>query len=284
MLSKRFMFKYNKAKKTTYELLDGEDAGPLELFIQWFIIVLVIANVLAVVAGSVDSIEQDFGNVLLVFEKISMALFSIEYMLRLWSCTADPQWKHPIKGRIRYILTGMALIDLFAILPGFLPILFHHADMRFLRIVRLIRILRILKLGRYSESVQMLGRIIKRKREELYVTLFVAVVIMLLSASMLYTVEHDIQPKVFGSIPQAMWWAVVTMTTVGYGDIYPVTAIGKILASICTLLGIALFAMPTAILASGFSEELNARKTPQVCPHCGKKLNTKKEQTLLNDA
>lgn len=237
---------------------------------QWLILGLIFLNTVAVILDSIESVWRQYSNFLYGFEVVSVFVFTLEYLLRLWTCVEDQRWRGGIRGRFRFALTWMALIDLLAIMPFFLPALFHHLDLRFLRAIRLLRVFRILKVGRYSESLKMLGRVLRAKREELYITLSVVLILLVVSSSLMYLAEHQAQPKAFGNIPEAMWWAVVTLTTVGYGDVYPVTVVGKCIAAVISLLGIALFSMPTAILAAGFIEEVHNRAKPaSVCPHCG---------------
>ena len=152
----------------------------------------------------------------------------------------------------------MALIDLLAILPFYLP--FAGIDLRFIRIFRLFRIFRLLKISRYINAAEMIRNVIVNKKEELLISLFAISVILLVVSSFMYFVEGDIQPQAFGSIPKSLWWGVITMTTVGYGDVYPVTTVGKILGSIVAMLCVGIVALPTGLLASGFSDEIKKRK------------------------
>jgi len=237
-----------------------------------FIVVLIILNIVAVIFETVQPLAVRFGPVFRYFEIFSVIVFSIEYILRVWTCTVNARYRSTIKGRIKYVLSPLAVIDLFAILPFYLPILIPF-DLRFLRAFRLFRLVRILKIGRYSEAAKLFGKVLKAKKEELVTAAFVIFILLIISSSLLYFVEHEAQPNKFKNIPEAMWWGVMTLTTVGYGDIYPVTAIGKLLASIMSLLGIGLFAMPAGILAAGFVEEIRTKKEAvKKCPHCGTKI------------
>ncbi|MBU4556466.1 MAG: ion transporter [Actinobacteria bacterium] len=231
--------------------------------------VLIVLNVVAVVLESVDSIGVPLTAFFSAFEIFSVAVFTIEYVLKLWACTADTRYAGPVFGRLKYALTPMVLIDLAAFAPfymWFLPL-----DLRFLRVMRLFRLLRVLKLGRYSKSLTLVVRVLKRKSSDLAVAVIVLLVMLVLASSAMFYVEHDAQPDAFSSIPAAMWWGVATFTTVGYGDIYPVTPLGKILGSFIAVLGIGIFALPAGILASGFSEE-TAGQGSTICPHCGEAL------------
>ena len=162
------------------------------------------------------------------------------------------------------------------IMPFYLPFLLP--DLRLLKITRVIRIIQLLKLGRYSNSLRTLLKILKAKKEDLLISLLALIIILVFASSLIYFVENKAQPEVFSSIPHAMWWGVITLTTVGYGDIYPVTPMGKMLGAIISILGIGLFSLPTGILASGFAEELaNRQRAKQQtivkkCPHCGRRI------------
>lgn len=170
------------------------------------------------------------------------------------------------------MLTPLALIDLFAFLPFYIPMIIPF-DLRFLRGFRLLRLIRVLKIGRYSEVVKLFGRVFKAKIAELMTAISLIFVLLIISSSLLYYVEREAQPDKFSSIPQAMWWGVVTLTTVGYGDIYPITTMGKIMASVISLLGIGLFALPTGILSAGFVEEIKKKVKVKKCQHCGAELD-----------
>jgi len=235
-----------------------------------FILVLIFLNVAAVIIGTVADIERQFGSYLYAFEVFSVAVFTVEYLLRLWACVASPAYADPIRGRLRLVLSPMALIDLTAILPFYLP--FVGIDLRFVRIFRLMRLFRVAKLGRYVEGLQMIGRVLRRKREELILAVVVWSFLLVISGSLMYYTEHAVQPDKFTDIPTTMWWAVMTLTTIGYGDVYPVSPLGRVLASLVAVIGIGLFALPTAILGSAFIEAAQERKQKRICPHCGKEL------------
>jgi voltage-gated potassium channel len=184
----------------------------------------------------------------------------------------EPAYSRPVRGRVRFGLTPLALVDLSAVLPFYLP--FLHADLRVMRMFRMVRILRVMrvaKLGRYSESLQMLLRVLRSRATQLAGAVSILLILLVVAASVMYYAENDAQPKTFSSIPAAMWWAAVTLTTVGYGDMVPVTAVGRITGAITAMLGIGMFALPCAILGAGFMEELDQKK-PRKCPHCGKDL------------
>ena len=254
-----------------YKLLNGETKSKAvnKIFLISFFIIILL-NVIAVVLETDVNIYQQYQNVFSNFEIFSVTIFTIEYLLRLWTCTADKRFKQILLGRVKFVLTPMALVDLFAFLPFYIPMIIP-LDLRFIRAFRLFRIFRILKVGRYSESYSLIARVVKKKKEVLLITVFTVFVMLVIASTLMYYVENAAQPKAFSSILNSMWWGVATLTTVGYGDIFPVTPLGKFLGAIIALLGIGIFALPTSIMASGFTEELTNKKKA-VCPHCKKEL------------
>ncbi len=252
---------------------------------DYFFVGFIILNVLAVCLGTVDSIKANHEQIFYRFEVFSILFFTVEYLLRLWCCTISHKYRHPLWGRIRYILSPLALIDLFVILPLYLPL--KTTDLRFARSLRLFQFLRFLKLSRYLKSLKMLGEVLANRQEELVSTVITVMMLLLFSGSLIYFAEHEAQPEQFPHIPAAMWWAVVTLTTVGYGDVYPVTLLGRILGGIVAILGVGIVALPAGIVATSFAEVLEKKKQKQKpklksCPHCGKPLNqrpAKKKKT-----
>lgn len=251
-----------------HHLIFAAPTGGSARWVQGGIQVLIFLNVVAVALETVRSLRADYGTAFRAFEWLSVGLFTIEYIARVASCTCEERFARPVVGRLRYMLTPMALVDLLAIAPAYLPWLIAM-DLRQLRALRLVRVFRVLKLGRYSRAVRSLGAALTRKREELAVTLLAMSILLVLASSALFYAEHEAQPESFSSIPASMWWAVTTLTTVGYGDMAPVTVIGKLAAALVAILGLALFALPAGVLASAFVEQVKAERK---CPHCGRDL------------
>lgn len=204
---------------------------------------------------SVHSIAVEYADLLRGFEILSVVVFTIEYILRIWSCPVDKRYSGGIGGRIKYAISFMALVDLVAILPFYLPFLIQ-LDLRFVRVLRLLRLFRLAKLSRYTSALAQLGQVFRSRREHLVITFAGIIIILVFASGLMFYVENQAQPDHFSSIPETMWWAVCTMTTVGYGDVYPVTALGKILAGVVSILGLCLFAVPAGIISSGFIEIL----------------------------
>ena len=197
-----------------------------------------------------------------------MIIFTGEYFLRMWSCTAVEEYRHSFFGRIKYFFSPMALIDFIAIAPFYLT--FMIADARILRILRFLRVLKVTKHFHHSNTFHIITNTIFKKKSELISSLVLMFSLLLICATGVFFAENATQPDKFSSIPSAMWWAVATLTTVGYGDIFPVTSLGKILGSVSAIFGIGLFALPAGLLASGFSDEMKEKN--KFCPHCGEKL------------
>lgn len=264
-------------RQRVFEILEVADAGDrASQIFDISLLVLILANLVVITLETVEGLTTQYRTYFEICEIVSISIFTVEYLLRVWSCTASPDFRHPLVGRIKFLFTPLAIIDLMALTPFYLPLLIP-IDIRFIRFVRLLRVLRLFKLSRYFQSFQVLGNILKSKRDELLVTLMGVFGLLWLASTMMYFIEHDAQPEAFANIPATMWWGVATLTTVGYGDIYPVTTAGRVLGSVISILGIGLFALPTGILASGFTEELDRRKQlpspePSTCPHCGKPL------------
>jgi voltage-gated potassium channel len=248
-------------------------------FFNYFMVCLILLNVTVVILETVRGIHATFLWEFFIIDLVSVIIFSIEYFLRLWVCTLYEEYSHPITGRLRFAVTPYMIIDALAIFPFYLPLIIpvNLVDLRFLRILRLFRILRILKLGRYSDAVNTFHRILTRKKEQLLLALSLLLIVMVLASALMYDAEHEAQPEVFASIPHSMWWALVTLATVGYGDVYPVTAAGKILSGVVVIVGIMIFALPTAIFAAGFVEEIE-QDQEVYCPHCGKKIDKESPQ------
>lgn len=270
-------FKYHQFKINVHRLLEINTVSSTQFkLFHLFMIFLIILNVLAVMLETVEEIAVQQADSLLWFEYFSVAVFSMEYLLRIWCCNANRKYGGHIVGRIKFLFTPMALMDLLAILPFYLPLLITF-DLRFIRLIRLLRIFRLFKLGRYSSAYTLIKHVILAKKEYLIITLVFGSSLLISSSCIIYFAEHEAQPQVFSSIPAAMWWGIVTLTTVGYGDAYPITPLGKFLSGIIALLGIGLFALPAGILASGFSDEIQKQQCKTICPHCGKDIMGAKE-------
>ena len=239
-----------------FEMTDPQDL--LTRAFSFFIISLISLNLICIVLESIPELDLLYRNEFLAIEIVSTIIFALEYSLRLWSCVeSKTSNKSPLKSRVGYALSPLAIVDLLAFLPSILQLIFPGIDLRFLRVLRL---LRVFKLTRYFTSFELLLNVLHEERKNLAGIFFLLIVILTLAASALYLVEKDIQPDKFGSIPQSMWWAIAALTTVGYGDVYPLSAAGQILGSLVTIVGIGMVALPSGILASAFSEQMRRKR------------------------
>lgn len=244
-------------------------------FFEYFISCLIIINMIAIVLESYDEIHKIYGFYFYALELFSIIIFSLEYIVRIWIANIlNPNLK-PSKARYKYVTSFMGIVDLISIVPFFLPFLIK-IDLRILRTLRLFRLLRLLKLKRYFKSLSIIKNVVLKTKNEILVTIFLVFILLILASTLMYNIEKNAQPEAFKNIGQAMWWAVATLTTVGYGDIYPVTGIGKILSAFIALLGIGIVALPTGIISSAYIEEvrkLRLKNEEFNCPHCGKEIN-----------
>ena len=212
------------------------------------LIVLIVLNAAAVVLATVEPLSRSYAAWFAAFEVLSVAAFTAEYGLRLWSCVVDERYRAPVAGRLRYAVTPLALVDLLAILPFYLAPLIPGADLRLLRVLRLVRLL---KLTRYSPSLALLLHVLREEARPILASLFILSLLLLLGSGLGYLAERDAQPEAFGSIPAAMWWAISTMTTVGYGDVVPVTPLGMVVGGCLGVIGLGMVALPAGFNGNG---------------------------------
>ena len=230
-------------------------------FLDFCLVLLILINVVAIVIESVQSIAIEYHFYFIWIEIISVGIFTIEYFSRLWACVDKEKYRNSgdshLKIRLKYITSPLALIDLLAILPTYL-MLFVSFDLRFLRVIRLMRVF---KLTRYSRAMQLLLQSFKEEASSLGAAFFIMAIVLILASCGIYLMEHDVQPDKFGSIPESMWWAMATLTTVGYGDVVPITPVGRFFGGVITVLSMGMVAIPTGLLASSFSDQLRKRRT-----------------------
>ena len=247
-------------RKRLWQILEkGNEKDRVSVYTDIFLITLIILNIIAVILETVDSIYSAYSFYFIIFERSSTFIFLVEYILRVWVSIEDINKKDKISNfiiRVKYIGSWPAIIDLLAVLSGLLPMIFEID----LRILRALRMLRLLKFSRYFKVMNLLLGVLKEERQSFLAAMFLLTIAMLIASTGIYIFEKDAQPNKFGSIPEAMWWAVATLTTVGYGDVTPITAMGKIFGALITIIGIGTVALPSGILASGFSDQLKRRK------------------------
>lgn len=261
----------NHAALVIYNMLEGVGTHRRVLTFQICILSLISLNVLFVVIETEESIEAAYGEFFAAFETFSLVVFTGEYALRLTVCRMHPDHSGKRFALLRLMVSPMMIVDLVVILPFFMP--FLTPDTMVLRVVRLLRIFTIFKIGRFSTSMQTFGAVIRTRASDLVMGFFIMFIALVLASSLMYYAEREAQPEVFTSIVAAMWWGVITLTTIGYGDIVPVTPAGKILGAAVAILGVAVYAIPTGIMASAFSEYRRRKKTAHFCPNCGEAID-----------
>jgi voltage-gated potassium channel len=258
-------------KHRIHQMLQGQHLDePWAAFFNVSLASLIILNVLALMLETMNGLYREWETYFFMFELFSVFVFITEYLLRLWVTDLNPKYQHPLGGRIRYLFSPLALVDLLAFLPSML--LMSGLDLRFLRMLRLFRVVRLLHVPRINKAMYSIWHAARSKGAEFIIAGSIMFVLLILSASLAYFAEHEAQPQAFSSIPASLWWGIMTMTTVGYGDVYPITTLGKIIAAFFAALGIGFFALPSAILASALIEQSRQKEKCGTCPHCGEKL------------
>ena len=300
---------YSDIKRNVFRIIqpsaDPANDCLLSRIFDSVIMTLIVFSVLSVFICTF-SIPDWLYRILIRVEFVSIIIFTVEYALRIWTANLLYPGLNPVRARIRYITSPMAIIDLISILPFLVPVL-HTYNLVGVRIFRLVRLLRIFKLNRYSDALASIGEVFRKRSQQMIASTFFVFIILLLASLLIYYAEHDAQPEQFGNAFSGLWWAVATLTTVGYGDIYPITPLGRFLGAIIAILGIGVVAVPTSILSAGFMDSLEKQiseaesaekakekeqhagtddgghdhpaastdsgfEPPQYCPHCGKKL------------
>ena len=244
-------------RKRIWEILEkGNSNDRVSFYTDIFLITLIIFNIVAVLLETVESIYSRYALEFLIFERFSTVVFLIEYILRIWVCVEEKIKNNKLITRLKYASTWPAIIDLLAVLSGLLPMIFE-VD---LRILRALRMLRLLKFSRYFKVMNLLLGVLKEEKQSFLAAMFLLTIAMLIASTGIYLFEKDAQPDKFSSIPEAMWWAIATLTTIGYGDVTPVTGMGKFFGAIIAIIGIGVVALPSGILASGFTDQLKRRQ------------------------
>lgn len=257
-------------KYKTFKLVEkGSHGSRINSLFDIIIMVLILLNVFAIILETFPHLYNKYKYLFKLFELISVIIFSTEYLMRIYVSDLTHPSSSKIKSAFKFIFSIYGLIDLLAILPFYIPFIIK-IDLRFIRVIRLTRFLRILKINRYNNSLNLIWTVIKEKRTELVITGFITFLVLLVSSFVMFHVEHEQQPEVFPNILASFWWAIATLTTIGYGDIYPITGTGRFISGLIALLGIGLVALPTGIISAAFIEKINSKN--KKCPHCGKEI------------
>jgi voltage-gated potassium channel len=247
----------------------GSHGSKYNLIFDYGIMAIIILNIIALILETIPEIEESWGRFLRNFEIASVVIFTIEYFMRIYVSDLTHPSSSRWKSARKFIFSNYGIIDLLAILPFYMPF-FIKVDLRVLRLLRLMRFLRVLKINRYNNSLALIYSVISEKKGELLLTGFVALMVLLIASFLMFHIEGDIQPDKFPNLLSCFWWAIATLTTVGYGDVVPITAGGKFLSGVIAVLGIGLVALPTGLIGAGFLEKIGKRKKEKnTCPHCG---------------
>ncbi len=265
-------------KNRIHNLLDSDNKADFGArILNYFLVLMILGNVASLLLITVKEYQEKYSSFFEFFEYLSIFVFTIEYILRWWVCDFDKKYSEPIKGKINYLLTPLAIIDLLAILPFFIQF-FGIVDLRALGLLRYARLIRIFKLKRYVHSLRIIWKVFASKKEEMKIALFTILFLLVVFSTLVFLAEHHAQPTKFTSIPATMWWGIMTLTTVGYGDMTPITPLGKLFASITALFGIGIFAFPAGIISAGFAAQMQKkaqRNKSLICPHCGERISNK---------
>lgn len=252
-----------------YTLLEEPEKNKYSYGLNIFIYILIIISIVALMVSTIEEYNEKYGLILSLIKHIIMPIFVIEYVLRVYSCGSLKKYRG-LKGKLKYLTSAYAIVDLIVIIPYiFIGFDFNNA---FIRSLRFFRIFRIFRMKKQAEFVKVISQILTSKKEEFIVLLFFTLAIIIFLSFIVYEAEHSAQPDVFTSIPQTLWWAVATLTTVGYGDMYPISVLGKLVTSMVSILGIAFIAIPGGIFASEFvnifSQRKLQRKSKKKCLQC----------------
>lgn len=274
---------YKRIKQRAHEILEvARPNDKASRAVDIGLMCLILINVALIIADTFD-LPPLAVRISGIVETVSVVIFTIEYILRLWVADLSYPELSPFRARLKYIRSFAAVIDLVSLLPSFISAM--SANFMVLRMLRVLRLLRAFKLNRYTHALRDIGEVFRKKASQLISSMLVVSFLMVISSVLMYDAEHEAQPEVFDNALSGLWWAIATLTTVGYGDIYPVTAIGRVMSAIIALLGIGLVAVPTGIITAGFSEhisqkQIEAEKSAKAddeekkyCPYCGHKLD-----------
>jgi len=248
----------NNIRRRVYEEIEpiGRLKFGLSVTNKLLICAIIIGTITAIL-GTEPKMPSQIMRAFVYIESTLGFIFLLEYMTRLWIAPELDVEKSAWEKRFEFVFSFSGIIDLVVVISSFAPM--FSTNIAVLRVIRLVRIMRLAKLGRMSSAMRSLSKAIHSRRYELVLTLFYALGLLLVGSSALYLIEGNIQPEKFGSIPRALWWSIVTLTTIGYGDVYPITVLGKIVAAFVAIVGIGIIALPAGILAAAFSDAMQSK-------------------------
>ena len=252
--------KWLDRRKRIFEIIEvGSDFDYISRSYDMVNAAMIILNLLASILGTYSEISSSCGRILLVVEGISVTFFAVDYVLRIWTARFLHRNVSEKKAIKKYMLSFSGVIDLLSFLPYFLPIFFPAGTVAF-RMIRIVRIFRLFRINAYYDSLNVITEVINGKRQQLFSSVFIILILMLASSLCMYSLEHEAQPEVFSNAFSGIWWSASTLLTVGYGDIYPVTTLGKMFGIFITFLGVGMVAIPTGIISAGFVDQYSSIK------------------------
>jgi len=259
----------SRARRRWFHILHKPSPdNPAARRVNYLLAFLILSNALSLSVETLVGLDRHVVEGLRWFERFSTAVYIVEYLARLWVCVEQSHLSNPVVGRLRYALQPLALLDLIVIVTAWFPI-----DLRFLRVARMVRLLKVLRLNNLEHSLAKVEDGLRRRSGLILLSVALMLVCIYASAALVYQLEHELQPTVFSSIPGTMWWAVSTLTTIGYGDMIPKTPPGKFFTSLITVFGIGIFALPSSIITAVIIEASLLDRDKLVCRHCGRLAN-----------
>ncbi len=263
---------YKRARGYIYQVLHTiQIESNVEKYVKGMLIFLILLNVAITILESVPKYEITYGGLFETMELITVIIFAIEYILRVWSIVESDHYQGAIKGRVKFIFSFYSLVDLCIFLPIIFPRILT-TDLELTKMLRLLRLIRLLKIGEYSQSLSKVKKIFRRKRHDMGISFAIIGLLIVIFGSGFYFFEHATQPAVITDIPTTIWWGVAKFTKLSYVQISPLTTGGTMCDLVLSFLGLGFFALPSAMLAAGFMEEFQLERKAMCCPHCQKEF------------
>lgn len=249
-----------KRRKRLFEIIEvGNDLDRISRSYDFINVLAIILNLSASILYTFADIMEKYDVWILMVEEITVAFFAIDYVLRIWTARFLYPGKREIRSIKKYVFSFTGIVDLLSFLPYYLPIFFPAGAVAF-RMLRIVRIFRLFRINAYYDSLNVITEVIRGKKQQLFSSVFIILVLMLASSLCMYSLEHEAQPEVFSNAFSGIWWSASTLLTVGYGDIYPVTTLGKVFGIVITFLGVGMVAIPTGIISAGFVDQYTSLK------------------------
>lgn len=260
----------NRFREKLFNILHNPSAqNNLARYVSYVLVFLIVTNALCVALETVAWLWVAYKRLFIGFEVLSAAIFTVEYLARLWVCVEQPRFSDPVKGRLRYAFTPLPVLDLLVLCTFLTPF-----DLRFLRIARIFRLLKVLHMENFDASLRHIAIGLQKRKGLIIVSVTLMVICIYAASAVVYQLEHTVQPTVFTSIPATFWWGIETLTTIGYGDMIPKTPIGRLFSGFICIFGIGIFALPMAIVTAVIIEASAYETEPYLCKNCGQSIES----------